>query len=216
MPNFFELFYQESLTRLPDLLWAIVIIFFGWIIAGKIKDMVVNFLNKLRVNQMLKALGWESFFDRFDARMNIPKFFGIIVEIYFFLLFLIISLDVLKLGTVSKLVGEVVGYYPNIFVSIVIFIITVFIADFGKKIIVGNLDKEKIVYSNFLGDIVSSGAWILAILAILYQLQIVQTLVLTIFIGVVALIVISLGIAFGLGGKDLAKKILEDMENRVK
>ena len=216
MPNFFELFYQESLTRLPDLLWALVIIFFGWIIAGKIKDMVVNFLNKLRVNQMLKALGWESFFDRFDARMNIPKFFGIIVEIYFFLLFLIISLDVLKLGTVSKLVGEVVGYYPNIFVSIVIFIITVFIADFGKKIIVGNLDKEKIVYSNFLGDIVSSGAWILAILAILYQLQIVQTLVLTIFIGVVALIVISLGIAFGLGGKDMAKKILEDMENRVK
>ncbi|MFA5086217.1 MAG: hypothetical protein WC468_01290 [Candidatus Paceibacterota bacterium] len=216
MPNFLDLFYQESLTRLPDLLWAIVILFFGWIIAGKIKDMVVNFLNKLRVNQMLKALGWESFFDRFDARMNIPKFFGIIVEVYFFLLFLIISLDVLKLGTVSKLVGEVVGYYPNIFVSIVIFIITVFIADFGKKIIVGNLDKEKIVYSNFLGDIVSSGAWILAILAILYQLQIVQTLVLTIFIGVVALIVISLGIAFGLGGKDMAKKILEDMENRVK
>jgi len=216
MLNFLDLFYQESLMRLPDLLWALVILFFGWIIAGRIKDMVVNFLNKLRVNQMLKALGWESFFDRFDARMNIPKFFGIIVEIYFFLLFLIISLDVLKLGTVSKLVGEVVGYYPNIFVSIVIFIITVFIADFGKKIIVGNLDKEKIVYSNFLGDIVSSGAWILAILAILYQLQIVQTLVLTIFIGVVALIVISLGIAFGLGGKDMAKKILEDMENRVK
>ncbi|MDD4531107.1 MAG: hypothetical protein PHH21_00170 [Candidatus Pacebacteria bacterium] len=216
MLNFLDLFYQESLTRLPDLLWALVILFFGWIIAGKIKDMVINFLNKLRVNQMLKALGWESFFDRFDARMNIPKFFGIIVEIYFFLLFLIISLDVLKLGTVSKLVGEIVGYYPNIFVSIVIFIVTVFIADFGKKIIVGNLDKEKIVYSNFLGDIVSSGAWILAILAILYQLQIVQTLVLTIFIGVVALIVISLGIAFGLGGKDMAKKILEDMENRVK
>lgn len=216
MANFFEIFYQESLTRLPDLVWALVILFFGWIVADRIKDVVVKFLDKLRVNQMLKSLGWESFFDRFDARMNVPKFFGIIVEIYFFLLFLVISLDVLKLETVSKLIGGVIGYYPNIFVSIVIFVITVFIADFGKKIIVGNLDKEKMVYSNFLGDIVSSGAWILAILAILYQLQIVQTLVLAIFIGVVALIVISLGIAFGLGGKDLAKKILEDMENRVK
>lgn len=216
MANFFEIFYQESLTRLPDLVWALIILFFGWLVADRIKDAVVKFLDKLRVNQMLKSLGWESFFDRFDARMNIPKFFGIIVEIYFFLLFLVISLDVLKLETVSKLIGGVIGYYPNIFVSIVIFVITVFIADFGKKIIVGNLDKEKMVYSNFLGDIVSSGAWILAILAILYQLQIVQTLVLAIFIGVVALIVISLGIAFGLGGKDLAKKILEDMENRVK
>jgi len=216
MQNLFDVFNQEIITRVPDLLWALIILFFGWIISMKIKDVVINFLNKLRLNQMLKALGWENFFDRFDTKLNVPKFFGIIVEIYFFLLFLIISLDVLNLKTVSGLVSGVIEYYPNIFIGIIIFIFTVFIADFSKKIIVGNLDKEKIVYSNFLGDIVSSGAWVLAILAILYQLQIVQTLILTIFIGVVALIVITLGIAFGLGGKDLAKKILEDVENRVK
>jgi len=216
MQNIFEAFYQEILVRVPDLFWALIILFFGWIVAGRIRAVVINFLNRLRLNQMLKALGWESFFDRFDAKLNVPKFFGIIVEVYFFLLFLVISLDVLNLKTISGLVGDIIGYYPNIFISIVIFIFTVFIADFSKKIIVGSLDKEKMVYSNFLGDIISSGAWILAILAILYQLQIVQTLILTIFIGFVAIIVITLGISFGLGGKDLAKKILEDVERRVK
>ena len=216
MQNAFEIFYQEVLTRTPDMLWSLVIIFFGWLVAGRIKNIVIGFLDKLRINQMLKALGWESFFDRFDARMNIPKFIGITVEIYFFLLFLIISLNVLNLGTASRMAGNIIEYYPNIFISIIIFIFAVFVADFSKKIIVGSPSKEKIVYSNFLGDAISSGAWILAILAILYQLQIVQTIVLTIFIGVMAAIVISVGIAFGLGGKDLAKKILEDMENRVK
>jgi len=216
MQNIFDAFIQEIIVRAPDLLWALIILVFGWIVAVKIKDIVVNFLNKLRLNQMLKALGWESFFDRFDAKLNVPKFFGIIVEVYFFLLFLVMSLDVLSLKTMSGLVGGVIEYYPNIFISIIIFIFTVFIADFSKKIIVGSLDKEKMVYSNFLGDIISSGAWILATLAILYQLQIVQTLVLAIFIGVVALIVITLGISFGLGGKDLAKKILEDIEKKVK
>lgn len=216
MQNILDLFYQELLTRTPDMLWALIILFFGWIIAGRIRDITINFLNRLRLNQILKSLGWETFFDRFDARMNIPKFFGMIVEVYFFLLFLIISLDVLKLGTISRMVGGVVGYYPNIFISIIIFIFTVFLADFSKKIVVGKMEKEKIVYSNFLGDIISSGAWLLAILAIGYQLQIVQTLILTIFIGVVAVIVIALGIAFGLGGKNMAAKILEDIENRVK
>jgi hypothetical protein len=216
MENILVLFYQEMLTRMPDLLWALIIVFFGWLVVGRIRNISINFFNRLRLNQMLKALGWESFFDRFDAKMNVSKFFGLIVEVYFFLLFVIISLDVLKLGTMSRLVGDVVGYYPNIFIAIIIFIFAVFVADFSKKIIVGSLDKERVVYSNFLGDIISLGAWILAILAILYQLQIVQTLVLAIFIGVVAVIVISLGIAFGLGGKDLAKKILEDMEDRVK
>jgi predicted secreted protein len=216
MQEAFFLFYQEILSRLPDFTWAILIIFFGWIISNRIKALSIKFFDKLRLNQILKSLGWESFFDRFDAKMNVSKFFGILIEVYFFLLFLIISIDVLSLNVAGKIVSGVVEYYPNIFIAMIIFIATVFIADFSKKIVVGNLEKEKITYSNFLGDIISSGAWILAILAILYQLQIVQTLVLAIFIGVIALIVVSLGLAFGIGGKDMAKKLLEDMEKRVK
>lgn len=216
MQEAFFLFYQELLSRLPDFTWALVIIIFGWAISNRAKALSINFFNKLRLNQILKSLGWESFFDRFDAKMNFSKFFGILIEAYFFLLFSIISLDVLKLETIGKIVSGVVEYYPNIFIAIIIFIATVFIADFSKKIVVGSLEKEKITYSNFLGDIVSTGSWVLAILAILYQLQIVQTLILAIFIGVIALIVISLGLAFGIGGKDTAKKILEDVEKRVK
>jgi len=216
MQEAFFLFYQEILSLLPDFIWALIIIIFGWIISNRIKVFFTKFFDKLRLNQILKSLGWEGFFDRYDTRMNFSKFFGIIIEIYFFLLFLIISLEVLNLETAGKLVSGVVEYYPNIFIAMIIFVSTVFVADFSKKIVVGSLEKEKITYSNFLGDIISSGAWILAILAILYQLQIVQTLVLAIFIGAIALIVLSLGLAFGIGGKDMAKKILEEMEDRVK
>jgi len=216
MQEAFFLFYQEILSRLPDFTWALVVIIFGWAISNRIRALAVSFFNKLRLNQILKSLGWEVFFDRFDTKMNFSKFFGIIIETYFFLLFLIISIDILKFETIGNIVGGIVEYYPNIFIAMIIFIATVYIADFSKKIVVGNLEKEKITYSNFLGDIISTGSWILAILAILYQLQIVQTLVLAIFIGVIALIVVSLGLAFGIGGKDMAKKILDDIENKVK
>jgi len=216
MQEAISLVYQEVSLRLPDLTWALIIIVFGWIISNRIKALSIRFFDKLRLNQILKSLGWESFFDRFDTKMNFSKFFGILIEIYFFSLFLTISLDILNLGTFGRIVSGVIGYYPNIFISMIIFIATVYIADFSKKIVVGSLEKEKITYSNFLGDIISSGTWILAILAILYQLQIVQTLILAIFIGVIALIVISLGLAFGIGGKDMAKKILEDIEKKVK
>lgn len=216
MQEAFFLFYQELLSRLPDLFWALIIVLFGWFVSNRIKALSVSFFNRLRINQILKSLGWQDFFDRFDAKMNISKFFGAIIEIYFFLLFLIISLDVLNLNTIGSVVEGIIEYFPNIFIAMVIFIGTVYIADFSKKIVVGNLEKEKITYSNFLGDIISNGAWVLAILAILYQLQIVQTLVLAIFIGVIALIVISLGLAFGIGGKDMARKILEDIEKKVK
>lgn len=209
-------FIQDLITRLPDIAWAIIVLIFGWLVAVVIKKYAIDFLNRLRVNQMLKSLGWESFFDRFDAKMNMPKFIGFLAEVYFFLLFVTISLDIVKLDSLNNIVENIVNYYPNIFISIVIFIFAVFIADFSRKIIVGSLEKGRITYSDFLGNIIASGTWILAILAILYQLQIVQTLILSIFIGVVSLIVLILGISFGLGGKDIAAKILEELGDRMK
>jgi hypothetical protein len=216
MQNILDIFSQQLAISLPDLAWAVVVLIFGIIIAKIIKKYVIVFLNKIRLNQVLKSLGWEDFFDRFDTKMNMPKFLGVVVEIYFFLLFLIMSFDILKLNGANKIIQGIVEYYPNIFVAGLIFIFAVFIADFSRKIVVGNLGKGKITYSSFLGDIIASGTWILAILAMLYQLQIVQTLILAIFIGVISLIVLTLGISFGLGGKDIANKILKDLEDQMK
>jgi hypothetical protein len=216
MQNIIDTFVQEFVVRLPDLTWALIVLIFGLIVSNRIKILVISFFDKLRINYILKSLGWESFFDRFDAKMNFDKFFGIIVEIYFFLLFLTVSLDILRLPEAGKIVGNIITYYPNIFVSMLIFIFAVFIADFSSKIIVGKMEQEKITYSNFLGNTISIGVWILAVLAILYQLQIVQTLILAIFIGVISIIVLTLGISFGLGGKDMAAKLLEDIEKKVK
>ncbi|NCO80485.1 hypothetical protein GW869_01785 [bacterium] len=81
---------------------------------------------------------------------------------------------------------------------------------------VGTLEKEKITYSRFIGKWIGWAIWLFAILAILYQLQIASNLILAIFIGMVATISIALGIAFGLGGKDLAAKILKELEEKIK
>lgn len=216
MQTLSNIFGEQFALSLPDIIWAIVILIAGLIIAKIIKRYVIFLLNKIRLNQTLKLLGWQNFFDRFETKMDAPKFLGIITEIYFLLLFLIMSFDVLHLDTINRVLQNVVEYYPNIFVAALIFIFAVFIADFSRKIVVGSFGKGKITYSSFLGDIIAAGTWILAILAILYQLQIVPTLILCIFIGVVSLIVLTVGIAFGLGGKDIANKILKDLEDRMK
>ena len=67
MQEVFSLFYQEILSRVPDLAWALVVFIIGWIISDRIGAISTKFFNKLRLNQILKSLGWESFFDRFDA-----------------------------------------------------------------------------------------------------------------------------------------------------
>ncbi|HOF45010.1 MAG TPA: hypothetical protein PLI02_02005 [Candidatus Pacearchaeota archaeon] len=207
---------QSFIDVLPNIFLGIVIILLGLYISKKIRDLVIHFLNRLRLNQMLSSLGWQEFFNRFDTKLDIPRFFGTITQIYFLLWVVLLVLDMLSLSIVGDIISNIINYYPNIFISIVIFIVAVFIADFSKKIIVSDFREEKLTYSNFLGNIIASSVWVIAILAILYQLQIAQTLILIAFIGFIALIVLTVGIAFGLGGKEIAKKTLEDIEKKIK
>lgn len=207
---------QSFINVLPNIFLGIVIILLGLYISKKIRDLVIHFLNRLRLNQMLSSLGWQEFFNRFDTKLDIPRFFGTITQIYFLLWVVLLVLDMLSLSIVGNIISNIINYYPNIFISIVIFIVAVFIADFSKKIIVSDFREEKLTYSNFLGNIIASSVWVIAILAILYQLQIAQTLILIAFIGFIALIVLTVGIAFGLGGKEIARKTLEDIEKKIK
>jgi len=207
---------QSFIDVLPNIFLGIVIILLGLYISKKIRDLVIHFLNRLRLNQMLSSLGWQEFFNRFNTKLDIPRFFGTITQIYFLLWVVLLVLDMLSLSIVGDIISNIINYYPNIFISIVIFIVAVFIADFSKKIIVGDFREEKLTYSNFLGNIVASSVWIVAILAILYQLQIAQTLILITFIGFITLIVLTVSIAFGLGGKEMARKTLEDIEKKIK
>ncbi|MFA5178082.1 MAG: hypothetical protein WC427_00800 [Candidatus Paceibacterota bacterium] len=216
MQNIFQIISQAFIINASNLIWGIFILLAGWFVSVKIRNMAIDIFNKIRLNQMAKTLGWETFFDRYDAHLNIAKFFGAIIEALFLIMFFTVFFDIIGLNQFNSVLMSIISFFPNILISMIIFIFAIFIASFSKKIVLVSLEKEKITYSGILGNIISSAAWILAVLAILYQLNIVPTLILSIFIGFVALIVITFGLAFGLGGKDLAKKLLEGWEEKMK
>jgi len=216
MQDILSVLTESVIANLPNLIWALLVLFVGIIVANRLKAWTTDLLKKFRLNQMLKSLGWEEFFSRYNTQVNVSVIWGELVNIFFILLFLTISFDILGLEQFNAFIQRIIDYSPNVFIAAIIFICTVFLADFSKKILVVSLENEKIAYSSILGDIISSVAWILAGLAILYQLKIVPDLILTIFIGFVAFIVLVFGLAFGLGGKEFAKKILDDLEKKIK
>jgi hypothetical protein len=52
-------------------------------------------------------------------------------------------------------------------------------------------------------------------LAILLQLEVAPAIIETIVMGFVGMIALSLGLAFGLGGKDAAAQFIEDLKRKV-
>ncbi len=210
------LFWQNLAEISPALLGGTLLLILGFVIANSLKSLAVAFLKKIRLNQVLKRLGLENVLSKIDVRFDATNFFGEIVKWFFIFVFLMASSEVIGLTLFSQFLEKVIAYFPNIFIAFLMFVVAAFIADFSQKIVVGTLEKERIIYSKFLGKLIHWAIWFFALLAILYQLQITPSLILVIFIGMVAAASIATGIAFGLGGKDLASRILKELEDKFK
>lgn len=196
-----------------NLIWAVLILVLGCFLAKKAGIMIESLLKKIRLNQAVKNLGWHAFFERYKTRLNVSKFFGLVFEGYLFLIVMMISTEILNLMILSNFFLNIVNYYPNIFIASIIFIIAVFFAEFSKKIVYADADLK---YSNTLSILISGSAWVLAGLAILYQLKIVPDLILALFRGVTLALALAFGISFGLGAKDLISKFLKEFFKKIK
>jgi hypothetical protein len=211
-----EIFWEELLKSSPAFFWAGLVLLLGIFVGRIVERICSGFLDKLRLNQILKRIGFEESFKKLGFEVDASKIISEIVEWFFIIIFLLASSDILSLVQFSQFLERVIGYFPNIFISILIFIISAFLIDFSQKVFIGSLEKEKLTFSRFFGKGFTLSVWVLATLAIFYQLRIIPELILAIFIGTIAIIVLVLGISFGLGGKDLAAKILKELEEKLK
>jgi hypothetical protein len=214
--SFLQLFLESFVENLPSLIWAIWIFIIGLFVSKWVGNLIRSFLEKTQLSQAIKRMDLEERLMTPETYFDAPKFFGHVTSCFVALLFLMASAEIIGLPQLSQLLAQAIIYFANIFIASLIFIIAVFGTDFSQKIMIAVLEKEKITYSRFLGRMIRWIIWCLSILAILYQLQIAPNLIMTIFIGFVGAVVMTIGISFGLGGKDIAAKILKEFEEKVR
>jgi len=215
MINWEKIYFIFGKIFLTKIFLAILVLLIGYLISKLIGRIVREFLTKIRFNQVMKRLGWEEAFSRVEIKLDLAKFFGEIGKWCFFIIFIMAASEILGLLRFSQFLEKLTGYFSNILIASLIFIATCYLVDFSFKIFLVIPKEKELIYSKFLGIGIRKGIWILAALAILYQLKIVPELILSIFIAILALIVLAVGISFGLGGKELAQKVLEELKEKI-
>lgn len=209
--------WEGFLAFLPKMLGALIVFLVGWFFAAGIGRLVTELLNRLKLNQVFKRTGWDEALEKAELKVNISEFLGAIVKWVLVLAFLVAAVKILEIREFSDLLTDVLGYLPNIVVSVLIFVVTVILADILEKITVASIERAKIAYSRLAGLIVKGSIWYFAISAILLQLKIFpEELITSLFSGIIALVVISFGLAFGLGGKEIATEVLRDLREKFR
>ncbi|MFA7141855.1 MAG: hypothetical protein WC157_00965 [Candidatus Paceibacterota bacterium] len=200
---------------LPNFIAAIIIFIIGWFISIAIGKIVSEILRKVGFNNIFKKTGWENAFKKADMEVDPSQFIGVITKWIFVVIFLMIASDIVKWTTFSILLGQIIVWIPNLIVALVILVVAIVIADILEKIVKATVDRIGVASANFLGALTKWVIYIIAILAILSQLNVAPALVNSIVFGIVGTFVIAFGLAFGLGGKDEAQRLLKIAREKV-
>lgn len=200
---------------LPSFVGAIVFFLIGWFIAVWVGKIVVKVLEAIRFNQVLDRVGWKDTFAKAELKFDLISFVGEVIKWVLILVFLSVSAQIAGLDAVGTFLNQVVGYLPNLVVAVFMVVITVVVADLLERVVRAAVRHAQVGYVNLAGSVVRWSVWVFGILAVLDQLQIAPALLQTLMTGVVAVFVLAFGLAFGLGGKDVAGKMLQDMRDKL-
>lgn len=195
---------------------AFIIFFISWIVAEYIGKLVKNIFDRIKLDGVLRQAGAEAVLKQGGLNINTGIFFGGLAKWTIITIMFLAVLQILGLGEVSAIIGTmVVIYLPKVVIAILIMLVAVIIADILKKIVVATASNAHLGSARTLGTLTKVGVIVFAVLSALIQLGIAVTLINTVFIGIVVAASLAAGIAFGLGGKELAARILAKSEQEL-
>lgn len=209
----------QVLQFLPQLLLAIIIFIAGWVVGSVLAEVIEKIVKAIKIDSILENAGAKGLLNKAGFNLNTGAFLGGLVKWFIIIVFLVTALDILKLEAVNQFLTNVVlGYIPQVIVATLILVVAAVLADLTQKIMAGSAKALDSKHSGMVGGVARWSIWIVAILAALNQLGIAGGMMQTLFTGLVAMLALAGGLAFGLGGKEAAanyiEKLREDISNK--
>lgn len=209
--------YYNVIGFLPNFLAAFIFLLLGWLIASFLGSAVEKLLHSLRVDALANRLGMDKLSERTGRRLSIAKLGHFLIKWFFLIATFVAASEVLGLTQVSLfLYGNVFPYFGNVIIAVAILLIGMAGATFLSDLVRGTLAAGQMETSNVLASVTKWSIIVFAALAALAQLGIAESFLQDLFRAIVVMFAIAGGIAFGLGGKDHARKVLDYLENDLK
>lgn len=197
---------------LPNLIAGIIVLLIGIIVASVIRRLVVELLKALKVETYLRRYGVPEAKKDFSWTNILAE----IVRWFVLLLFLAPTVEVWGLPQVTTLVNSFLLYLPNVFVAAIIGLVGLVFAGLAADVVLASTRELSPDVSRTVASTTRIAVTIFVLLAVLNQLGVAQDLVRILFTGFVAMFALAGGIAFGLGGKESAKGLLESWQKKLK
>lgn len=212
----FDKFLGKVVTFLPNLLAMITILVIGFITAWVIKTLLLRFLKAIQFDRVSERWGLTHILSKgglaYSPASLLSRFFYWVIV----LITLILGINALEVAATQNFIAKFFSYLPNLFAAVIILVIGYLIAIFlGQAALIAGVNAQ-MESAKLLSRSVRWFIIILSLTMALYHLGIAEKVIVAAFSITFGGIVLALAIAFGWGGRELAKDFLERLYRKNK
>ncbi|MBA2359369.1 MAG: transporter [Actinobacteria bacterium] len=202
----FQRALNELFAFLPNLIGALLILVVGYFIAKAVESLVRRGLRAVGTDRAVATGTAGDYKQRFAPDVQPSQLIAKVAFWFVFGMAILAAVSALGVEALSDFVDSVVGYLPNVIAAILILLVAVAIAG-----AVGGL-AQRLMGGTMLGRMVQTAVPVLVITIALFmalvQLKIATQIVLATYVLVLGAIALGFALAFGLGGRDVARQML--------
>ena len=205
-------FWKSFINFFPDLLGGLLILIIGIILANILKRILVSVLNFFKLDKLFQNA-------KNIEKSEIKLWEEIIAEIIrwtVIILFLIPTMQVWGLSEATTVLNQVLFYIPNVIIAIVIGFVGLITSNLVANLVRRSIKSIGASSANTLAVVTKTIIVFFTTLVVLNQLGVAQDIIRILFTGIISMLALAGGLAFGLGGKDTAKELLDELKNKIK
>ncbi|HEY9338521.1 MAG TPA: hypothetical protein VIQ79_29010 [Kribbella sp.] len=206
----FEDAFSKLLSFIPNLLGGLVILVVGYFVAKILGNLVGRLLGRVGFDGWMERAGVSGVLQRSGTGLTASAMLGKVVFWFVFLISFTMFASALGVPEISNFMSDMLGYIPRIFAAIVIVCLAALFANFLAAIIRGATGNET------LAKVARYAVLVYAAFAALTQLGVAVQLTGNTLLIVLAGGALALGLAFGLGGREMAGRALGNLFDKDK
>jgi len=208
--------YPVFLQSIINLTLALLVIVVGWLISQFFKLLAELVVENSKLEEVLRKTKLASYFEGFSFEEKASKVLGEAVFWFVFLLFLMTATDILGLKLVTSFLRDLLYFIPKAVTSAFVVLAGFVFGDLMKKILYGVFRGFEKRTADFASSIIKWSIVGFSFFTALNVLGIATELINTLLFGFMLFFGLAGGLAFGLGGQDLAKEVLENLRRKFR
>ncbi|MUG92420.1 mechanosensitive ion channel [Scytonema sp. UIC 10036] len=207
---------QQILNTLPSIFTAIAILLIAYFFGRFVSELVTSILTSIGFNNIFSVLGLPSPTKRVvipeePTASAIPnrtpsQFVGIVVLVGIMLFATVAAVNILNIPALTTLVTGIVIILGRILAGLVVFAVGLYLANLAFSIIASSGDRQ----ARVLGQVARIAIIALVSAMALQQIGVASDIVNLAFGLLLGAIAVAIALAFGLGGRDIARNQVQE------